>query len=78
MPEQDLHATQADHAKEVLDLVVPAGCEPAKVMEPSEKSHDSPTFGVTPQRRRSCVGVRVSTSSRGWSRSSALHAWPGL
>ena|ERR1700728_2330698 len=50
MPEQDLPATQADHAKEVLDMVVPAGCEPAKGMEPSEKSLDSPTFGVTPQR----------------------------
>jgi len=36
MPEEDLHAPQADHAKEVLNVVLPADYQPTKVMEPSE------------------------------------------
>ena len=50
MPEEDLHATEANHAEEVLDVVLPADHQPTKVMEPSEKSLDSPTFAVTAQR----------------------------
>ncbi len=45
-----MHATEANHAEEVLDVVLPADHKPTKVMEPSEKSLDSPTFAVTPQR----------------------------
>jgi hypothetical protein len=41
---------QADHAEEVLDMVLPAGHQPAKVMEPSEKSLDSPTSAVPAKR----------------------------
>jgi hypothetical protein len=36
MSEEDLHAPQADHAKEVLNLMLPADYQPPKVMEPSE------------------------------------------
>jgi len=36
MSEVDLNAPQADHAKEVLNLVFPADYQPPKVMEPSE------------------------------------------
>jgi hypothetical protein len=49
MPEEDLHATEANHAEEVLDVVLPADHQPTKVMEPSEKSLDSPSFAVTAQ-----------------------------
>jgi hypothetical protein len=45
-----LHAPQADHAEEVLDMLLPTGHQPAKVMEPSEKSLDSPTSPVATQR----------------------------
>jgi hypothetical protein len=45
-----LHAPPADHAEEVLDMVLPAGHQPAKVMEPSEKSLDSPAATVATQR----------------------------
>src|ERR1700730_6790072 len=50
MPERDLHAPQADRAEEVLDVVLPAGHQPAKVMEPNKKSLDSPTSTVATQR----------------------------
>jgi len=36
-----------EHAEEVLDVVLPPDHQPTKVMEPSEKSLDSPTFAVT-------------------------------
>jgi hypothetical protein len=49
MPEQDLHATEANHAEEVLDVVLPANHEPPKLMEPSEKSFHSPTSAITSQ-----------------------------
>jgi hypothetical protein len=45
-----LHAPQADHAEEVLDVVLPAGHQPAKGMEPSEKPLHPPTSAVTAQR----------------------------
>jgi hypothetical protein len=38
MPEQDLHATQAHHAEEVLDVVLPADDQPTKVMQPGNES----------------------------------------
>jgi len=38
MPEQDLHATQAHHAEEVLDMVLPADDQPTKVMQPGKES----------------------------------------
>jgi hypothetical protein len=38
MSEEDLHAPQANHAEEVLHLVLPADHQPTKVTEPSEKS----------------------------------------
>ena len=50
MPEQDLHATQAHHAEEVLDVVLPADDQATKVMQPSKESFHSPTPAVTPQR----------------------------
>jgi hypothetical protein len=46
VPEEDLHATEANHAEEILDVVLPADHQPAKVMEPSEKSLDSSTIAV--------------------------------
>src|SRR5256712_11345658 len=50
MPEQDLHATETNHAEEVLDVVLPANHEPPKMMQPGEKSFDSPTSAVATQR----------------------------
>jgi hypothetical protein len=44
-----LHATQANHAEEVLDTAFPADHEPTKMMEPSEKSFHSPTSAVAAQ-----------------------------
>jgi hypothetical protein len=50
LPQQDLYATKADHAEEVLDVVLPTNHEPAKMMEPSEKSFHSPASAVAAQR----------------------------
>ena len=47
MPEQDLHATQADHAKEGLNVVTPANHQPTKMVVPNEYSLDSPAFATT-------------------------------
>jgi hypothetical protein len=44
------NATEAHHAKEVLDVVLPADHQPPKMMEPGEKSFDSPASAVAPQR----------------------------
>jgi hypothetical protein len=41
---------QADHAEEVLDMILPAGHQPANVMEPSEKPLHPPTSAVTAQK----------------------------
>ena len=49
MSEEDLHAAQADHAKEVLNVVLPANHQPTKVMEPSEWSFHSPASAVATQ-----------------------------
>jgi hypothetical protein len=49
MPEQDLHATEAHHAEEVLDVVLPAGDQPTEMMEPGKQSFDSPTSVVAAQ-----------------------------
>jgi hypothetical protein len=48
--EQDLHATETNHAEEVLDVVLPANHEPTKMMQPGKQSFDSPTSAVTAQR----------------------------
>src|SRR5207245_9811307 len=45
-----LHATETNHAEEVLDVVLPANHEPPKMMQPGEKSFDSPTSAVATQR----------------------------
>jgi hypothetical protein len=41
MPEQDLHATEMQHAEEVLDVVLPADYQSTKVMQPSKESFHS-------------------------------------
>ncbi len=45
-----MHTAQANHAEEVLDMVLPAGHQPTKVMQPSKKSFDSPTSAIAAQR----------------------------
>ncbi len=49
MPEQDLHATQAYHAEEVLDVVLPADDQPTKVMQPGKESFHTPTPSIAAQ-----------------------------
>jgi hypothetical protein len=56
MPWQDLHATQAHYAEEVLDVVLPADDQPTKVMQPGKESFHSPTPAVTPQRTATRCG----------------------
>jgi hypothetical protein len=45
-----LHTPQADHTEEVIDVVLPANYESSKMMEPSEKSLNSPTSAVATKR----------------------------
>jgi hypothetical protein len=49
VPEQNLHATEAHHAEEVLDVVLPADHEPTKMMQPREKSFHSPASAIATQ-----------------------------
>jgi hypothetical protein len=44
-----LHATETNHAEEVLDVVLPADHQPTKMMEPSEESFHSPTSAIAAQ-----------------------------
>ena len=50
MPEQDLYATETHHAEEILDVVLPADNQAAKMVQPSKESFHSPTPAVAPQR----------------------------
>jgi hypothetical protein len=45
-----LHATEANHAEEVHDVVLPTSHESTKVMEPSKEPLDAPTSAVAAQR----------------------------
>jgi hypothetical protein len=45
-----LHATETNHAEEVLDVVLPADHQPTKMMEPGKQSFDPPTSAVAAQR----------------------------
>jgi hypothetical protein len=65
MPEQDLHATQAHHAKEVLDVVLPANHQPTKMMQPSKESFHSPTPAVSSQGTAILRGCPALTAMRG-------------
>lgn len=48
MPEEDSGAGQLQHAEEVLDVILPAGDQPAGVVQPGEESFDLPaTAGST-------------------------------
>jgi len=44
-----LHATEAHHAKEVLDVILPADHQPTKVVQPGKEPFHSPTPAVAPQ-----------------------------
>src|SRR4029077_16855228 len=50
MPEEDLHATETNHAEEVLDVVLPADHQPTKIMQPGKQPFHSPTSAVAAQR----------------------------
>jgi hypothetical protein len=49
LPEQDLYATETHHAEEILDVVLPADDQAAKMVQPSKESFHSPTPAVAPQ-----------------------------
>jgi hypothetical protein len=58
MPEQDLYATQAHRAEEVLHVVRPADDQATKVMQPGKESFHSRMPAVTPQRTAILRGSR--------------------
>jgi len=49
MPEEHFQAGELDEAKEVLDVVLPAGNQASKVVHPGEEPFHSPTSLVAPQ-----------------------------
>ncbi len=59
-----MHATQAHHAEEVLDVVFPANYQPPKVMEPGKKSFHAPTPAVAPQRTSILRGFPALSAMR--------------
>jgi hypothetical protein len=58
--EQDLHATEAHHAEEVLGVVLPQDHQSTKVMQPSKESFPSPTPAVSSQRATVLCGSALS------------------
>jgi hypothetical protein len=50
MPEEDSGAGQLQHAEEVFDVILPAGNEPAGVVEPGEEAFDLPATARPAQR----------------------------
>jgi hypothetical protein len=42
MPEEDAGAGELEHTKEVLDVILPAGDESPRVVEPGEEAFDFP------------------------------------
>lgn len=50
MPEEDSGAGQLQHAEEVLDVILPAGDQPAGVVEPGEEAFDLPATASPAQR----------------------------
>ena len=49
MPQQDADASEVNEALEVLGVSLPAGDEPAEVVEPREESFDLPTADIATQ-----------------------------
>ncbi len=47
MPEQDAGAREVQHPEKILDVVFPAGDEPAGVMEPGKEALDLPAAPAT-------------------------------
>ena len=47
MPDEDLHASESNHAEEFLDGILPGDHQPTKVMKLSKKSFYSPTSAIT-------------------------------
>lgn len=54
-----MDATEAHHAKEVLDVVLPADHQSTKRMQPSEEPFHSPTPAVLPQRATIMCGFQA-------------------
>ena len=50
MPEEDSGAGQLQHAEEVLDVILPAGDQPAGIVEPGEEAFDLPATASPAQR----------------------------
>ena len=60
MPEQDSRAGQLEHPEEILDVILPAGDESARVVEPGEEAFDLPATAGAAQ-RASILGGRPTT-----------------
>lgn len=61
MPEEDSGAGQLQHAEKVLDVILPAGDEPAGVVQPGEEAFDLPaTTGAT---QRASILSRGATAA---------------
>ena len=57
-----MHATQAHHAKEVLDVVLPADHQPTEMMQPGEQSFHAPTSSI-PTQGATILGWRPAFSA---------------
>jgi len=60
MPEQDAGARELQHPEEVLDVILPAGDEPPRVVEPGKEALDLPA-PATPTERASILGPGATT-----------------
>ena len=62
MPEEDSGAGQLQHAEKILDVVLPAGDQPAGVVEPGEETFDLPAT-ASPTERASILGRRAPAAA---------------
>ena len=62
MPEEDSGAGQLQHAEKVLDVILPAGDQPAGVVEPGEEAFDLPA-PARPTERAPILGRRATPAA---------------
>lgn len=76
MSEKDKSAAELEEGEIVFGMAFPADDEPAKVVQPSEKTFDAPAFGVASHPASIIEGGFVSSAAVGGQRQDFLFQEP--
>jgi len=49
IPEENPHAAESDHSKEVFNVILPTGDQTAKVVQPGKEPFHPPAFPIAPK-----------------------------